>query len=89
MVNLEKFKSLIGEELTVIELSNYLTDLGCEDICEFGNWSDLLDDGDVVVATDEFGEENIHIFFKTTVLADDEYSKVTDSYVKILNVEEF
>lgn len=89
MINLEKFKSLIGEELTVIELSNYLTDLGCEDICEFGNWSDLLEDGDVVVATDEFGDENIHIFFETTILANDDSKDITDSYIKILNVEEF
>lgn len=89
MINLEKFKSLIGEELTIIELSNFLEDLGCEDICEFGNWADLLDDGDVVVATDEFGEENIHIFFKTTILANSEEESITSSYVKILNVEEF
>lgn len=89
MVNLEKFNTLMGEEFTIIELSNYLIGLGCEDVCEFGNWSDLLNEGDVIVAIDEFADKNIHIFFKTVKFVDGGYQDIINSNIKILSIEEF
>lgn len=89
MENLEQFKGLIGIEYSVIELSSELVSLGCEDICEFGNWEEILNDGNVVVATDEEGENHIQIFFKVTILADVIEEKIEASYIEISDVIEF
>lgn len=83
-----KFNVLVGYEGSVIELSNELQLLGCEDICEFGNWSEILEDGNVVVAIDECGDNHIQIFFEVTIKSgDDEVVEATN--VKITNVDKF
>lgn len=83
-----EFKELIGYEGSIIDLSNELQALGCEDICDFGNWEEILESGDVVVATDELGEEHIQIFFEViTRNANDEVIEAT--YIKVTNIEEF
>jgi len=43
-----KYKELIGFEGNITELSNKLQALDCEDICYFGNLSELMDDGNIV-----------------------------------------
>lgn len=83
----KKFEQLIGFEGSVIELSNKLVDLGCEDICGFGNWDEILDDKNVIVATDACGEEHIQISFNVTIAAAEEDEVITASYVKINNIE--
>lgn len=62
-MNIEKYRELIGFEGTVLELSNKLVALGCEDICEFGNWDDILVSNSVIVAVDLCGEEHVEVFF--------------------------
>ena len=84
----KNFNELVGYEGSIIELSNKLVDLNCEDICEFGNWEEILEDGNVVVATDEFGEEHIQIFFDITFKnGEDEIIEATN--IKIIKVENF
>ena len=84
----EKFSKLINYEGSIINLSNELQILGCEDICDFGNWNEILDSGDVVVATDEYGEEHIHIFFEVLYRnGEDEVVEATE--IKIIKIEEF
>lgn len=84
----KNFNELVGYEGSIIELSNKLVDLNCEDICEFGNWSEILEDGNVVVATDEFGEEHIQIFFDITFKNGvDEIIEATN--IKVTKVENF
>jgi hypothetical protein len=81
-------KELIGYEGTIIELSNKLQSMGCEDICEFGNWSEILDSGNVVVATEETGNEHIIITFDIINTAgEDEVIEATE--IKITNVENY
>lgn len=89
MVNLELFKDLIGEEYSVIELSNKLTALGCEDICEFGNWSEIIESGDVVVAVDPQGDNHIQLFFEVTILADTTTECIEASYIKVKDIVNF
>ena len=89
MMNLEKFAGLVEEEMSVLELSNELQALGCEDIGYFGNMKDLLKDGNMVVATDENGEEHIQIYYDVTIMADENEESVHASFVKITAIEEF
>lgn len=79
---------MIKKELSIIELSNELMNMGCEDICRFGNWNELLNDGNVVVATDECGENHIQIFF-TTVATAGEDEVIESSIIRIDNIEKF
>ena len=84
----KEFKELIGYEGSIIDLSNKLQNLGCEDICDFGNWSEILDSGDVVVAIDEQGEEHIQLFFDVVFKnGEDEVVEVT--IIKVTNVTDF
>lgn len=84
----KELKGIIGYEGSVIELSNELVALGCEDICEFGNWSDLLETGNVVIATDEFGEENIIMDFEV-IYPSGEDEVIEATIVKVINVQDF
>lgn len=88
-MNLEKFEKLIGQEMSVLELSNELQQLGCEDIGWFGNMKDLLDDGNMVVATDLAGEEHIQIYYDVTEMAKEGEEVTEASFVKITKIEEF
>ena len=57
-------------------------------ICEFGNWKEILKDGNVIVATDEHGEEHIKIDFEITCNnAEDEVIEAT--CILITDIEEF
>lgn len=84
----KEFKDLIGYEGSIIDLSNKLQSLDCEDICDFGNWSEIIESGDVVVATDEHGEKHIQIFFDV-LFSHGEDEAIESSIIKITNVEEF
>ena len=85
---MERFEKLVNEEMSVIELSNKLQTLGCEDICDFGNWTEILKDGNVVVATDECGDNHIQIFFEITIESgEDEVVEATE--IKITNIENY
>ncbi len=88
-MNLEKFEKLIGQEMSVLELSNELQQLGCEDIGWFGNMGDLLDDGNMVVATDLAGEEHIQIYYNVIAKADENEESISASIVEITKIEEF
>lgn len=84
----EEFQTLIGFNGSVIDLSNELQSMDCEDICYFGNMEEILESGDMVVATDEYGDENIQIFFDVTAKnREDEVSEAT--IVHITNIEEY
>lgn len=82
-------EELIGNEYSVIELSNVLQAKGCEDICDFDNWGELLEDGNVVVATDECGENNIQIYFNVSTLADTTEEVIEGSVIEIVDIIEF
>ena len=85
---LQAIMDLIGGEFSIIELSNKLQGLGCEDICEFGNWEEILEDGNVIVATDEHGEEHIKIDFEIVYNSgEDEIIEAT--CILITDIEEF
>lgn len=72
------FKNLIGFEGSIINLSNELQRLGCEDICYFGNWSEILETENVIVATEETGNEHIQIEFTVLFAAgEDEIAEAT------------
>jgi hypothetical protein len=88
-MKLEKFAGLVGKEMSVLELSNELQQLGCEDIGYFGNLKDLLEDGNMVVATDDQGEEHIQIYYDVTVMADENEEVTEASIVKITQIDEF
>ena len=79
---------LIGGEFSILELSNKLQRLGCEDICYFGNWEEILEDGNVVVATDEHGEEHIKIDFEI-VRSSGEDEIIEATCISITEIEEF
>lgn len=65
MINLEEVRNeLVGREYNIIELSNELQGLGYEDICEFGNWFEILESRSVVVAVEDNWEEHILIEFE-------------------------
>ena len=79
---------LIGCEFSILELSNKLQRLGCEDICYFGNWEEILEDGNVIVATDEHGEEHIKIDFEITH-SNGEDEIIETTCILITDIEEF
>lgn len=82
----KKFYKLLGFEGSVLDLSNKLVALGCEDICEFGNWDEILDDKNVIVAMDECGDKHIQIYFDVTITSGED-EIVTASNVKITDFE--
>jgi hypothetical protein len=87
-MNIKKFEVLLNEELSIINLSNELQQLECEDICFFKNWEEILQDKNMVVATDQCGEEHIQIFFEIIFEAgEDEVIEAT--IIKIVKVEEY
>ena len=85
---MKNFKELIGYEGNIIELSNKLQVLGCEDICEFGNWPELIEDGNVVVTTDEYGEDHIQIYFKV-IFEPGEDEAIEATEIKITDIIDF
>lgn len=87
-MNIKKFEVLLNEELSIIDLSNELQQLECEDICLFGNWEEILRDKNMIVATDQCGDEHIQIFFEIIFEAgEDEVIEAT--IIKIVKVEEY
>lgn len=82
---------LVGREYDIIELSNKLYILVGEyvdDICNFGNWEELLNDGNVIIATDEYGEKHIQIYFDVIFKnGDDEMVEAT--IIKINDIIEY
>lgn len=87
-MNIKKFEVLLNEELSIIDLSNELQQLGCEDISFFGNWEEILRDKNMIVATDQCGDEHIQIFFEIIFEAgEDEVIEAT--IIKIVKVEEY
>lgn len=82
---IEDFKFLIGIEIDVYTLSIELLEFGCEDILFLGNLEYILDSGEMIVATDEFGENNIRISFD--VIKED--ADVTDTTIYIKNITEY
>ena len=86
---MKKFGDLINKEIDIIELSNELIKSGCEDICEFDNWANILNDGNVIVATDDHGENHIQIHFNITILANEQEEDIKASEIKITNIEEW
>lgn len=86
-MELNKFNELINFEGTVIDLSNKLTALGCEDIC-YLDWTELIEDDNVIVATDDCGEEHIQIWFKI-LIRNSEGECIEASEIKVTKIEEF
>ena len=84
----KKFNELIGFEGNIIEVSNKLKSLGCEDVCQFDNWSEILNDKNAIVATDEFGDSHIKLFFDILFTAGKD-EDIQATYIKINNVEEY
>lgn len=76
-------------EMNIMELSVDLVRFGCEDIAEFGNMSEILDTGNMVVTTDECGEEHIIIEFDTVWIADGNEESIFASIIRITDVREF
>ena len=85
---MEKFKKLIGQEMSVLELSNELQKLNCEDVGYFGNMSEILESGSMIVATNEDGSEHVKIDFNAIIIADDNES-ILASMIKIIDISEF
>jgi len=84
----EEFLTLIGFNGNILDLSNELQDMGCEDICYFGNMEEILDSESIIVATNETGEEHIEIFFEVLRMATlDEIIQATT--IEIIKIEEF
>lgn len=81
----EDFKFLIGHEIDVYTLSIELLEFGCEDILFLGNLEYILDSGEMIVATDEEGEDNIRISFD--VITED--ADVTDTTIYIKDITEY
>ena len=82
---IEDFKFLIGIEIEVYTLSSELIALGCEDILFLGNLEYILDSGEMIVATDESGDNNIRISFD--VIRED--VDVTDTVIYIKDITEY
>lgn len=88
-MNIETIKKeILGEEFSIIELSNKLQALGCEDICDFANWDEILKDGNVVVADSKNYENHVQIFFNIEVEASED-EHITSTIIKITDVTEF
>jgi hypothetical protein len=82
-------KELIGYKGNIIELSNKLVSLGCEDICDFGNWDEIIDCGAVAVAIEDTGGlEHILISFDVIIKAEQD-EKIEATEIKITDVERF
>ena len=80
---MKKFDFIIGQEYSIFGLSCELCRLGCEDIYDFGNLDEILISGEMIVATDECGENHIQISFDVKYLSeDDEDIFATIVYVK-------
>lgn len=88
-MNLESVKCLEGEVYGITELSNLLVADGFEDICEFGDWEQLLEDGNVVVGYGECCEEHIQIYFDVEIMANLEEESATASYIRITEIREY
>lgn len=82
---IEDFKFLVGHEIEVYTLSIELLELGCEDILFLGNLKRILDSGEMIVATDKSGDNNIRISFD--VIRED--ADVTDTTIYIKNIDEY
>ena len=82
---IEDFKFLVGIEIEVYTLSSELIALGCEDILFLGNLEYILDSGEMIVATDESGDNNIRISFD--VIRED--VDVTDTVIYIKDITEY
>lgn len=82
---IEDFKFLVGHEIDIYTLSSELIALGCEDILFLGNLEYILDSGEMIVATDESGDNNIRISFD--VIRED--ADVTDTTIYIKNIDEY
>lgn len=82
---IEDFKFLIGIEIEVYTLSSELLALGCEDILFLGNLEYILDSGEMIVATDEDGDNNIRISFD--VIRED--TDVTDTTIYIKDITKY
>lgn len=88
-MNIETIKNeILGKEFSIIELSNKLQALGCEDVCDFGNWDEILKDGNVVVADSKNYENHIQIFFDIEALASED-EHITATIIKITDVTKF
>ena len=88
-MNIETIKNeILGNEFSIIELSNKLQALRCEDICDFGNWAEILKDGNIIVADSKNYEDHIQIFFDIEVLASED-EHITSTIIKITDVAEF
>lgn len=88
-MNIETIKNeILGQEFSIIELSNKLQALGCEDVCDFGNWGEILKDGNVVIADSKNYENHIQIFFDIEVEASED-EHITATLIKITDVTEF
>lgn len=88
MKKLAIFKELIGIEFDLLDLSNKLVSLGCEDIYQFGNMQEVLDSGVMIIAVDEYGENHIRIDFKVTIWNGKDES-VNACYIVIDSITEF
>lgn len=93
MLDLNKYSELVGLEMSILELSNELQSLDCEDICNFGNLREIIEGGDVVVTTDInndeiCGLEHIQVYFTVTIEASDD-EDIIATQVKIDKIEEF
>lgn len=82
---IEDFKFLIGHEIEVYTLSNELIALGCEDILFLGNLEYILDSGEMIVETDESGDNGIQILFD--VIKED--VDITDTVIYIKDITEY
>ena len=88
-MNIETIKNeILGREFSIIELSNKLQALRCEDICDFGNWNEILKDGNVIVADLKNYEDHVQIFFNIEVEASED-EHITATIIKITDVTEF
>lgn len=85
---LEVKEELEGREYNIIDLSNKLQGFGFEDICDFGNWREILESENVVVAVQGDWEEQIQIDFKI-IKENDENEVCETTIVEILDIYEY
>lgn len=78
--------NLVYFEGNIIELSNVLICLGYEDICEFGNWNEILDSGNVVVTKNESFTNEITIYFDIIGVAE-AGKQAEETIIKITDIE--